>query len=281
MTESLLSPCEVLLIQITCLLQKSGLRDLSSSRTPEASIAAALSRDANLFERVAPSTYCVRPAFRKDPVDAEEVLDAAREKISLYQSGMLEGEEADKEVEDVDEEADRDDDYDIEEQYMDDSKSEYADATQPSGKANLSAKPEKAVVAGGDEKKKTKAVTGLSGNSHSSNSGDSISGDTDNGEKDFQSPEHETLERLENTKQDEIVQPGTNKAGQVYEETEIDESQVGEPWVQGLAEGEYGDLCVEERLSALVALVNVVNEGTTIRVALEVTTCADRFYALH
>jgi hypothetical protein len=61
-----------------------------------------------------------------------------------------------------------------------------------------------------------------------------------------------------------------HKAGiQLEEETEIDESQVGEPWVQGLVEGEYADLSVEERLNALVALVTVVNEGNAIRIALE------------
>lgn len=54
------------------------------------------------------------------------------------------------------------------------------------------------------------------------------------------------------------------------EEMEIDESQVGEPWVQGLMEGEYAELSVEERLVALVALINVVNEGNSIRLALEV-----------
>ena len=46
--------------------------------------------------------------------------------------------------------------------------------------------------------------------------------------------------------------------------------QVGEPWVQGLVEGEYADLSVEERLNSLVALVTVVNEGNAIRIALEV-----------
>ena len=51
---------------------------------------------------------------------------------------------------------------------------------------------------------------------------------------------------------------------------EIDESHVGESWVQGLMEGDYCDLSVEERLNALVVLVEAVNEGNTIRVALEV-----------
>lgn len=40
--------------------------------------------------------------------------------------------------------------------------------------------------------------------------------------------------------------------------------------MQGLVEGEYADLSVEERLNALVSLVTVVNEGNAIRIALEV-----------
>lgn len=52
--------------------------------------------------------------------------------------------------------------------------------------------------------------------------------------------------------------------------TEIDESKSGEPWVQGLTEGEYYDISVEERLNALVALIGVANEGNSIRVILEV-----------
>ena len=51
---------------------------------------------------------------------------------------------------------------------------------------------------------------------------------------------------------------------------EIDESKPGESWVLGLAEGEYSDLSVEERLNALVVLVGVANEGNSIRVVLEV-----------
>lgn len=52
--------------------------------------------------------------------------------------------------------------------------------------------------------------------------------------------------------------------------SEIDETKAGEPWIQGLAEGEYSDLCVEERLSALVALIGIANEGNSIRAILEV-----------
>lgn len=92
---------------------------MTTSKTPEASIAAALSRDTNLFERVAPSTYCVRPAFRKDPEDAEEVLQAARERIRLFQSGFLDVEEAEKENEEG-EEVERDEEYDSDGQDVED-----------------------------------------------------------------------------------------------------------------------------------------------------------------
>ncbi|KAF5938135.1 hypothetical protein HYC85_025641 [Camellia sinensis] len=53
------------------------------------------------------------------------------------------------------------------------------------------------------------------------------------------------------------------------EDMVIDESNSSEPWVQGLMEGEYSDLSVEERLSAVVALIGVANEGNSIRIILE------------
>lgn len=54
------------------------------------------------------------------------------------------------------------------------------------------------------------------------------------------------------------------------QETDIDESIPVEPWVEGLMEGDYADLSVEERLGALVALIGVAIEGNTIRLVLEV-----------
>ncbi|PWA61021.1 DDT domain-containing protein [Artemisia annua] len=51
--------------------------------------------------------------------------------------------------------------------------------------------------------------------------------------------------------------------------TEIDGKKSGESWVQGLTEGEYSDLCDEERLNARVALISVANEGNIIRLVLE------------
>lgn len=47
--------------------------------------------------------------------------------------------------------------------------------------------------------------------------------------------------------------------------TEIDESHPGEAWLLGLMEGEYADLSIEEKLSALVALVDLLVAGLTLR----------------
>ncbi|KAJ4973305.1 hypothetical protein NE237_006479 [Protea cynaroides] len=47
--------------------------------------------------------------------------------------------------------------------------------------------------------------------------------------------------------------------------TEIDESHSGEVWVLGLMDGEYSDLSIEEKLNALVALVDLTSSGSSIR----------------
>lgn len=47
--------------------------------------------------------------------------------------------------------------------------------------------------------------------------------------------------------------------------TEIDESNPGEVWLLGLMEGEYSDLSIEEKLNALMALVDLVSGGSSIR----------------
>ncbi|KAK9291662.1 hypothetical protein L1049_019611 [Liquidambar formosana] len=47
--------------------------------------------------------------------------------------------------------------------------------------------------------------------------------------------------------------------------TEIDESHPGEVWLLGLMEGEYSDLSIEEKLNALVALVDLLSAGSSIR----------------
>ncbi|GMI70898.1 hypothetical protein like AT4G12750 [Hibiscus trionum] len=47
--------------------------------------------------------------------------------------------------------------------------------------------------------------------------------------------------------------------------TEIDESHPGEAWLLGLMEGEYSDLSIEEKLNALVALIDLLSAGSSIR----------------
>lgn len=42
-----------------------------------------------VFEKVAPSTYCVPVAFRKDHVDVESILSEARKKIQIFDNGFL------------------------------------------------------------------------------------------------------------------------------------------------------------------------------------------------
>lgn len=47
--------------------------------------------------------------------------------------------------------------------------------------------------------------------------------------------------------------------------SEIDESHPGEAWLLGLMEGEYFDLSIDEKLNALVSLIDLVSAGSTIR----------------
>lgn len=47
---------------------------------------------------------------------------------------------------------------------------------------------------------------------------------------------------------------------------EIDESHRGEMWLLGLMEGEYLDLTIDEKLNALVALIDLVSAGSSIRI---------------
>ncbi|KAL5977172.1 hypothetical protein ACLOJK_021514 [Asimina triloba] len=57
--------------------------------------------------------------------------------------------------------------------------------------------------------------------------------------------------------------------------TEIDESSSGEAWVLGLMEGEYSDLSIEEKLNALVAVVDLAAAGYSIRTENPVHTISE------
>lgn len=63
--------------------------------------------------------------------------------------------------------------------------------------------------------------------------------------------------------------------------TEIDESHPGESWLLGLMEGDYSVLSIEEKLNALLALVDLVSAGSSIRVqdpSMALAECVPSIY---
>ncbi|KAK8629361.1 hypothetical protein V6N13_078203 [Hibiscus sabdariffa] len=231
-------------------IQKSGLRDVTTSKRPEACISVAMTRDAKLFERIAPSTYCVRPAYRKDPADAEAILEAARQKIQQFENGLLGGEDAD-EVEKEEVERDEDSEGDVDEDPE-------VDIATPSN-ANKDADYHKDEVNICSVSEKVHASTDGAGNVPGKFNKDLLSSPS-NTVKDDNAPC--------NTGHYVIGEEnGTCNPDQ--QNIEIDESKFGESWIQGLSEAEYSHLSVEERLNALVALIGIANEGNSIRTAIE------------
>jgi hypothetical protein len=236
------------------------LRDLTTSKTPEASIAAALSRDTKLFERTAPSTYCVKSPYRKDPADSEAVLSAARERIRAFQN-VLSDSEAEKEVD----EAERDDDSDCDD----------GDDDPDGDDVNTEVEDDKdplLAVKSQDEVPSTTTVIGIKANldgvGNALNSSSSFT-------KSAKGAPLPSLGRSNAADTSNDLPLGVSSANHEVvpddsENTQIDESNQAEPWVRALAEGDYCDLSVEERLNALVALVGVATEGNSIRGVLEV-----------
>ncbi|RDX93815.1 Homeobox-DDT domain protein RLT2, partial [Mucuna pruriens] len=228
------------ILEVAEKIQKFGLRDLTTSKTPEASIGAALSRDTKLFERTAPSTYCVRPAYRKNPADSEAIYSAARERIRIFKNGFVEAEEADDGERDEDSESDMAEDPEIDDL----------------GTETIT-------------KKESSNYEHFNANSATRNRKDS-------GEV-LQT--HDTCHEKVDDDLASIVPEDFNECKDVSTTSEIavcsnnvvnpNVEGTGEPWVQELTEGEYSDLSVVERLHALVALIGVANEGNSIRVVLE------------
>ncbi|XP_073128054.1 homeobox-DDT domain protein RLT3 isoform X2 [Henckelia pumila] len=56
-----------------------------------------------------------------------------------------------------------------------------------------------------------------------------------------------------------------NRSEMLIMYNEIDESYPGEVWLLGLMEGEYSDLNIDEKLSALSALIDLLSGGSTVR----------------
>ncbi|XP_039019972.1 homeobox-DDT domain protein RLT1-like isoform X1 [Hibiscus syriacus] len=225
-------------------IQKSGLRDLTTSKRPEACISVALTRDAKLFERTAPSTYCLRSAYRKDPSDAEAIFAAARMKIQQFESGLLGGEDAD-EVEKEEVERDEDSEGDVDEDPE-------VDIATPSN-----ANKDEVNICSGSEKVHT-----------SSDDAVNVPGIFD---KDLLSVPSNSMKDSNGTSNTAhcVIGKENGTGDPDQQNIEIDESKFGESWIQGLSEGEYSHLSVEERLNALVALIGIANEGNSIRTALE------------
>ncbi|KAL9241090.1 hypothetical protein vseg_015240 [Gypsophila vaccaria] len=250
------------ILEVADRIQKSGLRDLTTSKTPEASIAAALSRDTKLFERTAPSTYCVRSPYRKDPADANAILSAAREKIRLFKSELIDGVEADVDGVEADEiEKDEDSESDnAEDPEVDDLATELTLNKDVAPFYDVNRCQVKICSNDGDVN-----IYPIEADNKSNGHGNARDGFPSAHLGDFKDLNDNGCTVEEKIDVSQICQEGTND----HEGTDIDESFPGEAWVQGLTEGEYTILSVEERLNALAALIGVANEGNSIRVVLE------------
>lgn len=228
-----------------------------------------MTRDAKLFERIAPSTYRVRAAFRKDPADAEAILSAARKKIQIFENGFLaedaeyvEREDAEDVLRDDTEDVERDDTEDVERD--EDSESDDVDEDpEVDDFATLST--------GNKISNPYGEVKTCSGSGKDDLCNDVALNLQTELEKDFSSiplggPKDENCPSTAS----ELCVVGGGISAVNQENMEIDESKSGESWIQGLTEGDYSDLSVEERLNALVTLIGVANEGNSIRGVLEV-----------
>lgn len=237
--------------------KKSGLRDLTTSKTPEASISVALTRDTKLFERIAPSTYRVRSAYRKDPIDAEAILSAARKKVQIFENGILAAEDVDEVERDDAEEVERDEDSDCDDV---DEDPEVDDLATP---AVAKKSPDQ-----------YNEVTPFSENGQENLCNDvalNVQNEFDRDVSSLPISASKEVDAPSSSSKQCVSSVEISTSNLDQENMEIDESKSGESWVQGLTEGDYSDLSVEERLNSLVSLIGIANEGNSIRVVLEVS----------
>ncbi|EOA36032.1 hypothetical protein CARUB_v10008083mg [Capsella rubella] len=217
-------------------IQKSGLRDLTTSKTPEASISVALTRDVKLFERIAPSTYCVRAPYVKDPADGEAILADARKKIRAFENGFTGPEDVNDLERDEDFEIDIDEDPEVD---------DIATLASASKSADL-----------GEEN----VLSGKGGDTMFCDVKADVKSEI---EKEYSSPPPSSMKSIVPLHSERLKDTAVGCVDMV------DESNQGQSWIQGLTEGDYCHLSVEERLNALVALVSIANEGNSIRAGLE------------
>ncbi|KAM7271111.1 hypothetical protein ACFE04_030325 [Oxalis oulophora] len=232
------------ILEVAEKIQKSGLRDLTTSKTPEASISAALSRDTKLFERTAPSTYCVRSRYRKDPSDAENILQKAKERVRIFKSKLVNLDDDGEDGDDVGKQEDSDSDI-AEEPDVECLGTPKIESRDFQEEIDLNAKD--VMGNGNDQVMETPQVR---------------IGSVD---EEFVSLLPDSENKLELIDISGIC----NETPDINQENLIDESNPGEPWLQGLMEGDYSVLSVEERLNALVALVGEAIEGNSIHLVLE------------
>ncbi|KAI4319771.1 hypothetical protein MLD38_033331 [Melastoma candidum] len=237
------------ILEVADRIQKYGLRDLTTSKTPEASVAAALSRDTKLFERTAPSTYCVRPAYRKDPTDAEALLSTAKERIREFKNGVVEGEEGDDAERDDDSESDSLENPDVNDLITELNSSKKASREETGEQSSKS--PANGNIK--DEKMKLEQNGVERGNAY------------------FASTHSEALPHSPSTRAVDQSTDHFSNLDKVYglQDTDLKERDLGETWVLGLMEGEYANLSVQERLDALISLIDIAMEGSSIHNVLE------------
>lgn len=201
-----------------------------------------MSRDTKLFERTAPSTYCVRPAYRKDPANGEAILSAARERVRIFKNGFVDAEEPDDGERDDDSEIDMAEDPEVYDLGAETNNKEAPNLVESSSNTVVKSRE--------DSSENLESPDGAHGQMKEALASIAAKGFSQ-----------------------EIAGSSNDVANPDLEDTGIDESNPGEPWVEGLMEVEYSDLSVEERLNALVALIGVAVEGNSIRVVLEVLFC--------
>lgn len=208
----------------------------------------------------------MRSPFRKDPADADAILSAAREKIQVFHNGLSDPEDAEKDADDADD-AERDDD----------SESDGADDPEVDG-TSTDAKLNKDVIS--SKELKDSRTSALLENEKSVMLCDEVvftpQGSLMNVAKSSSECPSGNFNLMCASDAQEPIDNSPNcraSSNADVDYMEIEESNICEPWVQGLMEGDYSDLTVEERLNALVALISVAIEGNSIRVILEVTIC--------
>lgn len=194
----------------------------------------------------------MRDPYRKDPADAEAILSEAREKIQVFKNGYFEGDDVEREDVERDEDSESDVAEDLE---VDDLGTEL--------------KPDK------DTLLSCEGNT-FQGKISLGNGKETLQGGIDNMCSGLTSMDSEGLKEVKVTgasggRSIDVVGVHNEVTNADQESSVIDESNCGELWVHALTEGEYSDLSVEERLSALVALIGVANEGNSIRIVLEVS----------